>query len=454
MSSATGPPPGPGATGATQVTGAAGRAPAVADPEAGRPDALSPTSSPAVAGSGPRGGDATSAAPDEESMNGRRARAARNLHPAAWWLWAGGMAGAAMRTTNVVLLALILGVVAFVVASRRPAAPWSRSFATFLRLGVYLVAIRVVIEMLFGARLPGTVLFSLPSADLPSWFAGASLGGPVTVEALARSLAEGFRLAVLLCCFGALNSLCSPYRTLRALPSVLYEAGVAVTMAIAFAPETVAALGRLRAARQLRGRTSRGPAALRGMAVPVLEGALDRSVLLAASMDARGYGRRGELSPGRQRLASAALLAGLLGAAVGTYGVLDASAPRYLALPCIAAGVASLAVALVWKGARSSRTRYRPDRWAGPEWVVSASGLAALVLTLVAGAVDPAGLSPGFLPLVWPSVPLVAVVGVLVGGLPAFVAPEPPGPGSRRSLTRHDARARPTARPASVGGLR
>ena len=40
----------------------------------------------------------------------------RGLHPAAWWLWAGCLAGAASRTTNPLLLGSSAAVVAFVVA--------------------------------------------------------------------------------------------------------------------------------------------------------------------------------------------------------------------------------------------------------------------------------------------------------------------------------------------------
>ena len=46
------------------------------------------------------------------------ARLPRPLHPGAWWLWALGLATAASRTTNPLLLGLILAVVAYVVACR------------------------------------------------------------------------------------------------------------------------------------------------------------------------------------------------------------------------------------------------------------------------------------------------------------------------------------------------
>jgi energy-coupling factor transport system permease protein len=359
------------------------------------------------------------------------------VHPGAWWLWAGGLAAAAMRTTNPLLLGLILAVVAYVVAARRSSAPWSRSFSSFLKLGVMVVAVRMVLTVLFGARLPGTVVFTLPTVELPSWLAGVHLGGPVTVPMLVVAFTAGFRLAVLLACFGALNSLCSPYRLLRSLPAVLYEAGVAVTVALSFAPQAVVAVGRLREARRLRGRPTRGLASWRGLALPVLEGALDRSVALAASMDTRGYGRRGQAPASARRVSVAATVAGLLAVCVGVYGLLDVGAPRALGLPVLGIGSALLALSLFTGGRRADRTRYRPDPWAWPEWCIAGSGVVALAGSLVAGFADPAGLEWSTVPLAWPALPWAAVAGILAGLVPAVVAPLPPLVEASPSRTDH-----------------
>lgn len=358
----------------------------------------------------------------------RHAAARRNLHPGAWWLWAGGLAAAAMRTTNVLLLGLIIGVVAVVVAACRTDAPWARSFASFLKLGAVVVVFQVVLQMLIGARVPGTTLFTLPSIDLPSWMAGMSVGGAVTAEGLVASFQHGLQLATVLVCFGAVNSLCSPYRMLQALPATLYEAGVVVTVALSFAPEAVIQLGRIREARRLRGRPVRGVAAIRGLALPVLEGGLERSLALAASMDSRGYGRRAESSPRARRWATGLTVVGLLAVAVGLYGLADAGAPGALGFPVVGLGAGVLAVSLFAAGRRSPRTRYRPDPWRGPEWLVAISGLTALAAMMVTARLVGGGaaLDPATSPLTWPSVPAAAVVGIAAGLLPVVAAPRPP----------------------------
>ncbi|MBU6329510.1 MAG: energy-coupling factor transporter transmembrane protein EcfT [Acidobacteria bacterium] len=354
----------------------------------------------------------------------RRIASRRMLHPGAWWIWATALAAAALRTTNPLLLGLILAVVAHVVMARRTDAPWSRSFGGFLRIGVFVILVRVVFQMLFGVRIDGTTLFSIPSVTLPSWAAGVSLGGPVTLEALIGAACQGLRLAVVIACFGAASSLCSPYRMLRALPSALYEAGVAITVALTFAPQAAIVSRQVREARRLRGRTDRGPAAWLGSAMPVLEGALERSVALAASMDARGYGRRGVTSRRLRRAISATLLLGLCAIAVGAYGLLDDTVPAMLRLPPLMLGAAALTAALVLSGRRLERTRYRADPWSTPEWIVASSGVVALITMIVAGR-NGAALEFSVYPLAAPSFLALPTVGILLALLPAQFAPRP-----------------------------
>ena len=352
----------------------------------------------------------------------RSAGSRRGLHPAAWWVWAACLATVASRTTDVLLLLLVAAVAAYVVAARRTDAPWSRSLVVFVKVGLVVIGVRVLLEVVFGNRLPGHVLVTLPQVPLPSWARGVSIGGPVTVEALLQAAVEGLRLAVVLVCFGAANSLASPHRLLRCLPAVLYEAGVAITVSLAFAPELVASIGEVRDARRLRGRPVRGLAGVRGMAVPVLERALDRSVHLASSMDARGYGRRPPAARGR-RLAAVAVALGLLAVVVGIYGLLAAGSLPGGGLPVVAVGAALVSVGLVGGSRRRLRTRYRPDPWGLPEWSVVASGATAVIGVVVAGIVDPAALQLSTSPLQLPTLPLVAVLGTAVAVLPAWLAP-------------------------------
>jgi len=358
------------------------------------------------------------------TVPGTRWRRLAPLHPVAWWTWAVLLAAAAARVTNPVLLAAILAVCAWVVASRRPESTWARSFGTLLRLGLVVVVIRVLVQVLFGLRTPGRTLFTLPSLTLPHWMAGVSVGGPVTADAVVGSACQGLRLAAILGCVGAANALVSPFRLLRCVPAALYEVAVAVTVAVSFTPQVVTALGQVRDARRLRGRPVSGVAGFRGLALPVLEGALERSLALAASMDSRGFGRR-TLSPRRQRAASAATLVGLLGLAVGVYGVLDYGAPFVLGLPALAVG-SVLVVVGVFASSLGERSRYRPDRFAGSEWAVVVVAGLALAAVVVAGRHSPAALAMPVYPLALPAVSPLALGGLLLAALPSVLAPPAP----------------------------
>lgn len=352
----------------------------------------------------------------------------RALHPMAWWAWALGMATAASFTTNPLLILVLVSVVAYVVVARRGEAPWARAFRAYLLLGLSVVVLRVVFNALLGAGVDGNVLFTLPQADLPGWAKGIDLGGAVTAQEVLGAAYDGLRLAALICCVGAANALANPKRALRSLPPALYEIGVAVVVALTVAPQLVESVLRVRRARRLRGAPGRGLKAVRAIAVPVLEDALSRSLMLAAAMDSRGYGRTGDVPVRVRRTTSALVLGGLVGLCLGLYGLLDATAPRPLGFGALAVGLLLCAGGLVLGGRRVRRTSYRPDRWRAPELLVAASGVACAALMVSAGAYDPLQLHPSLYPLRWPELPLVPLVAVLVGLLPAFVAPPPDRP--------------------------
>ncbi|MGW2564021.1 energy-coupling factor transporter transmembrane component T [Streptomyces sp. NPDC001514] len=358
-------------------------------------------------------------------MRAPEANRSNALHAGAWWVWALGLATAASRTSNPLLLGLLVGVAGYVVAARRTDAPWARSYGAFLKLGLAVIAIRLVFSVVLGSPIPGThTVVALPEVPLPDWAQGIRIGGRVTAEQLVFALYDGAKLATLLICVGAANALANPARLLKSLPGALYEAGVAVVVAMTFAPNLVADVVRLRTARRLRGRPTGGVRAILQIGLPVLEGALERSVAVAASMDARGYGRTAAVPPAVRHTTTALTLGGLLGVCAGSYGLLAAEGAGY-GLPVLVGGFAAALTGLWLGGRRQVRTRYRPDRWGARAWLVAGSGVAVAALMIRAGSYAPEALHPGVVPLVAPTLPLLPAASVLVGLLPAFVAPVP-----------------------------
>jgi energy-coupling factor transport system permease protein len=360
----------------------------------------------------------------------------RELHPGAWWIWAIGMATAASRTTNPLLLGLIIAVLAFVVSARRGDAPWSTGFRAYILAALFVIAIRVFLRILFDGQYGATVLFHLPEIPLPHAAEGVRIGGPVTLEGVLSALYDGLRLATLLLCFGAANVLANAKRLLKSTPSALHEMGVAVIVALTIAPQLIESASRVRRARKLRSSRARGFHLLHQIVIPVMTDALDRSLALAAAMDARGFGRTRRITPPtRRRLSGALVLIGLCGVCVGTYSLLDASGPPLLGMPALVAGLATAALGMFLAGKRVATTRYRPDPWRAPEWLVSACGVAVASGMFVVGRIDPDNLNPSLQPLQWPALPVFSVLVILIGALPAWLAPPPVSTAATIDLT-------------------
>ncbi|CUR55943.1 Cobalt transport protein [metagenome] len=347
----------------------------------------------------------------------------RDLHPIAWWTWAVGLATAASLTTNPLLLLLVMGSATVVVMARRSGHPFGRSFRLYALLAAVTVVARVVFRILFGGQEVGHVLLDLPEIPLPDWAAGIRLLGPVTSEALLAGLYDGLRLAAIILCVGAANSLANPKRLLASVPPALYEIGTAMVVAVTIFPQLADSARRVRAAQALRGGTTTGVGRLRRFLVPVLEDSLERSLALAAGMDTRGYGRSGGATPRERWVTGSLLLLALTGICVGTYAWLDPTAPRVLALPMLAAGAVVAVLGLVSAGRRVQRTRYRPDPWRAAELVTVATGLAVAVLGWWFAREQVAVAYPGVDVAPYLS-PLALVVG-LVGLLPAVATPLP-----------------------------
>ena len=349
----------------------------------------------------------------------------RALHPGAWWLWALGLAAAASRTMNPVPLILIIVVTWFVVSARRGDTPWGSSYAMFFRLALFIIAIHLVFQTLLSGNTQGTtVMFTLPEIALPE-STGIKIGGEVTLEGMLAAVYVALQLAAIFCCIGAANALGSARQLLRYMPAALYEIGVACIIALTFAPQLATDARRVRDAAKLRGGNTGRVRRFGRLAMPMLEGALERSVDLAAAMDSRGYGRTTIADPRQRRVTSALMVSGMLGTCLGLYGILNGTASAWLGLPALAVGCLLGVIGLVVGGRRTGRTRYRPDPWALPELLVVASGLAAAVLTFWQVHVDPSVLVLSSAAKI-PPVPVLSCIGILIALLPAVVAPPLP----------------------------
>jgi energy-coupling factor transport system permease protein len=339
------------------------------------------------------------------------------LHPWAWWCWAIGIGIAVSGTTNPLLLALIATAVVVVVMMRRSSAPWARSVRAYLLLSLFVIGMRVFFQVVIGSGAGETVLFALPEIPLPEWAAGIRLGGPVTAEGLLYTLYDALRLAVMLLCIGAANALANPRRALRSVPAALYEASVAVVVALSVAPQLIESAQRVHRARRLRGESAKGLGVLSTVAMPVLGDAIERSIALAAGMESRGFARTRGLPV---RGALPLMLASVLVSVLGLFLLLSTSWWP-VATSLLLVGLAGTAWGLRRAGRALRVTAHRPDAWGWRETLVAASGIGAAVLVLAVGWLDPAGggLHPSTDPLQWPdlTVAMLVVTGLALAPL-------------------------------------
>ena len=239
----------------------------------------------------------------------------KSLHPLVWWIWAGSLAISVAMTSSIPLAFAVVGAAGFVVKQKAEKAPWAKSFMWSVKVGIWVIAIRMITGILIGVPIPGRTLFTLPIIPLPNWMAGIRIGGHVTLERLSSTAHDGILIAAIIALLGAAASLSSPHRLLRSLPVMVYEFGVTLVIATSILPQFVTSIARIKQAQRLRGHETSGLASWRRIALPLFEDSLSRSLDLAAAMDSRGYGytpqrsryRKDPLTPRDYLLASLAI---------------------------------------------------------------------------------------------------------------------------------------------------
>lgn len=327
------------------------------------------------------------------------------FHPGAWSLWALAAALVALTTRNPAYLALLLLAVAVVRQALPARAAGAAGWGFFVRAGLLLWLITIPLNAL-TAHYGQTVLFVLPRT-LP--LIGGLVGGPVTLEAAVYGFLSGLALLAVLVVFATLNQAVDPFQLLRALPAVLFQTGVMASIALTFVPQAVVALREIREAQAIRGHRGRGLRDAVPLLMPLLTTGLERSLQLAESMEARGFGAAPVRSPAARRWGQRLLFLSILLILVSLLlraGVVPSPAPLngLLGGGLLLAGGVALVAALILQGRSVQRSRYRPRRWGpGDTVVVLAAGLLAAAYIVVL-LLWPAALSYSPYPqLAWPA---------------------------------------------------
>jgi energy-coupling factor transport system permease protein len=183
------------------------------------------------------------------------------------------------------------------------------------------------------------------------------------------ALIDGLRLSAIIVAIGLANSLANPRKLLKSTPSALYEIATALSVAINLAPQLIASLQRVRRARGLRG-GSQGLGSLRGLVIPVLEDTIEQSLQLAASMDARGFGRKGSRGRSEVMLARVSGFGAVVLSGIGVYVLLAVAGNSGLGLGLIGAALTLGALTVKLSSLRKTRTKFRREPWLAGNWVI------------------------------------------------------------------------------------
>ena len=213
-----------------------------------------------------------------------------SFHPLTWWLWAVLLATTLLvANTRAVSIAIVTSTLILAFSMQR----YTAGFYTFrwaLRFAVIAFCFRMFIAIFIGVPMPGRTIFTLPQLQLPDFLVGIRIGGPVTTQRLLSGFDEAVLLVALILIFATANALSNPNSLLRILPQRFYGLGLAGVISTSVAPQAARGIERVRSARRLRGQSSHGIRSWRGVALPVLEDSLERSIDLAAGLESRGYG--------------------------------------------------------------------------------------------------------------------------------------------------------------------
>lgn len=342
----------------------------------------------------------------------------RLLHSGAWLAWLGAVLAVTMSTRNPWYLGLLLLWVGLVtlVANRRVAASERAGGASFpptipvWRFALVVIPVAALFNALF-VHAGETVLLTIPQT-IPV------IGGDVTLEALVYGALNGIILVALFAAFLLFNRVTPVRDLIRLAPRAYYPVAVTVAVAITFVPVTLRQAAQIREAQAIRGSALRGVRAWVPLFLPLLSGGLERALMLAEAMVARGFASG---SGDAGALPQVGMIVGIVLLLVGWLLRLLWGAP-VLGAALLIVGVALVGLA-IWRAGRATpRTTYRPAPWGVREWIVTLAALATALVFLLPLPVDRSSLYYTPYPLLalppWSALFAFATWGLLA---PAFV---------------------------------
>ena len=201
------------------------------------------------------------------------------MNPRALAAWSGAGLLIALGTGNPAYRLLVAAVALAVLSgTARPGAPIRRLVAA-LAVWILVSGLLNVVLAHVGVHVVGVI---------PDWVPG--VGGPLTIEAFVGGAAAGLGLAAAVLAVAPLTLSQEPQELVDALPAALNRTGSALAASFNLVPGIARSFTAVREAQLLRGWRPRGPRSWGEILVPVVLSAIEDSIQLAESMEARGFG--------------------------------------------------------------------------------------------------------------------------------------------------------------------
>lgn len=316
-------------------------------------------------------------------------------------------------THNPLYLAILGGVVALHYALADAKRPHAQGWAALLRITMGLSLLVIPFNALF-VHAGSHVLFRLPER----W---PLIGGKITLEAVIWGATSAMGLLVLLAAFAILNLQVDQAQMLHLTPAFVYEAGLVTSIALTFVPQMMLSAQEIREAQLIRGHRMRRVRDMRPLVLALLTMGLERSLQLAESMEARGFGNARPLPQAKDVLYKVLTIVSLGGVLGGLFALTYFPGQQWLGW--LGIGVSALILlGVFWaQGKRVKRTHYRRERWSWQDGLAAGATVAALAGLVATRILDPTilvyypytRLLPSFYPEVGASLMLLVVPAVL-----------------------------------------
>jgi energy-coupling factor transport system permease protein len=346
-------------------------------------------------------------------------------HAKAWVLWLLAALMPVILTKNPFYLLIAILAVSINYVSLGRSLPGAQGWAGFLRIGLILALFSIAFNLLFVSA-GDSVLFTLPKlhwrmATLSQQPVLIQIGGAITLESLAYGLTTGLALMGVLITFATFNTLVDHYQLLRDTPRFLYQSAIVASIAITFVPQMVIAQREIREAQALRGHRFRGIRDLPPLFVALLAEGLERSITLAESMDARGFGGQPSARVAQSELLLKSIIAlALVIIASGAFA-LSYFPNKSLGGMTMLMGGGMLVAALWMVGQNVQRSRYRRDRWGRHDTLVAVASIITIVSILATWAIHrPALVFYPYPRLTWPVFDPFIGLAILLIATPAM----------------------------------